>query len=658
MHLESNLLLTAETLHLEPGLVRGRTVRGALALKRVASGTYLLVNELQARVLDEFTSPRNVPDALESCIRQRICPPLREFYDLILKAHHAGVLRSEELDPTGPAPIPRPAVRWFVPLPPAGGVALAGAGAIATLVALALWLPAVPRDRADFLRGWLAVCGALSAGHLLAASALRGAGCEVHRPRLRWLTLAPHFAVELEDRCMAGRMGRAAVLALTILPLGLATAAGLWRHQPWVFPPLVALFFFCRPIGDTVTGNLLLLLRREPVLATDGAPLFDARLSLVELWRVAWRRFDLRVTVLQFALGIGWALGFSFVVDRTAHLGLWQRLLAWPNRQTDFTAAGIVAGGVVAFWIATSLQYRVIDASVAAWRRGTAELRRWRAARGPASDPVELEALIRRNPLLRRLDPDVQAELVGLLQPLRARPWRKLVTFDETPATVGFILTGRATVYQRLKSGRKARFFGIIDGDLFGAHKLVDPHGASLEVRTNTPVVAVTLGREDFQRLVVDTLGVPAVCRYVHNHLFLHRAAALCADWRPAAIARFAELATTATHSAGGKIILQGQEVGSLHVLYEGQARALKDRKPVARLRPGDFFGEISLLQTSAATADVETTEDTSCLVVNRVEFIRFISRNQHVALQLERLCSKRLGHPIFPLDHQSFDVR
>jgi len=116
--------------------------------------------------------------------------------------------------------------------------------------------------------------------------------------------------------------------------------------------------------------------------------------------------------------------------------------------------------------------------------------------------------------------------------------------------------------------------------------------------------------------------------------------------------------AGTATHSAGGKIIIQGQEVGSLHVLYEGKARTVKDRQLIASLRPGDFFGEISLLQTSAATADVETTEETRCLVVNRVEFIRFLARNQHVALQLERFCSKRLGRPIFPLDHESFDVR
>ena len=93
-------------------------------------------------------------------------------------------------------------------------------------------------------------------------------------------------------------------------------------------------------------------------------------------------------------------------------------------------------------------------------------------------------------------------------------------------------------------------------------------------------------------------------------------------------------------------------------MLYQGRARAVRDNKPVGKIRPGDFFGEISLLQTSAATADVETSDDASFLVVNRLEFIRFMSRNHHVALQLERQCSQRLGHPIFPLDPNSFEVR
>jgi hypothetical protein len=193
-----------------------------------------------------------------------------------------------------------------------------------------------------------------------------------------------------------------------------------------------------------------------------------------------------------------------------------------------------------------------------------------------------------------------------------------------------------------------------MESDLFGAHHLFEESSGGFEIRTRTPLVALTLDHADFKRLVVDRLGPAAVAAYLQKHLFLQRSSPVCADWRPATIARFSDLIATASHAAGGRIIKRGQEVPNLYVLYEGRARALDRNKRGARINPGDFFGEISLLQTSAAVADVESRDDSRSFVVNRMEFIRFMSRNHHVALQMERLCSKRLGRPLFPLDRLS----
>jgi CRP-like cAMP-binding protein len=248
-------------------------------------------------------------------------------------------------------------------------------------------------------------------------------------------------------------------------------------------------------------------------------------------------------------------------------------------------------------------------------------------------------------------------ELAQHVRPFTARPWSTIIGFDDDPQFVGLILSGSAVVHRRLKSGRKTRFLNLVEGDLFGAHRMVDNDISTLEVRTRTPLWGLAIEREAFQRLVVDKLGLAAVRNYMHKHLFLQRATPVCAEWRPAAVARFAELAATAAHAAGGKIIARDQEVASLYVLYEGQAQASQGGKSVGRIAPGDFFGEVSLLQASAATADVEPTDDSRCLVVNRIEFIRFMSRNHHVALQMERLCSKRLGRPVFPIDDRGFDA-
>lgn len=660
MDQHANLLLSAETLRRETGLARGQTVGDTFALKRLASQTYLIVNKLEAGVLAEFATPKNVPQALENCIRDRKCPPLHKFYDLVLKAHRAGLLRSEELCPEAPATIERPPVRWFMSLKPRGLTVLAGLGALAAVGAgFDRWGAVLPARWLDVLYGWLAVCGALSLGQSLVAAALRGAGCEVHHPHLKWLTLTPHFAVDEADTCMAGRLGRATIQVAALLPLALVTGLALWLRQPWSLLPLAALFLACRPVGASPFGRLLVLLRRSPLLSTDAAPLFDVPLAFTEHLRLAWRRFDARVAALQFIASIGWAFGLGYVAYRLLHLPLTDVLRDWSHWEKTLLALAAALAVLGLLGLAAEIQNRAVDTVVAAWRR----LRlAWRRARhrplDPATDLERIEDLIRRNPLLGRLDPMAQMELAGCLQPFQSGAWRTVVRFDEAPACVSLIVSGRASVYRRLKSGRKTRFLRVQEGDLFGAHHLVDRDNASLEVRTDTPLVALTLPVADFQRIVIDRLGEAAVCTYVHKHLFLQNSSPLCAGWRPAAIARFVALADTASHSAGGRILVRGQEVPSLYVLYEGHARTRDKHQRTAKLSPGDIFGEISLLQTSSATTDVEARDEARSLVVNRVEFIRFMTHNHHVALQMERMCSRRLGRPIFPLERCGFEER
>jgi len=653
MNQHTNLLLAAENLQRDADLHRGKNVRGAFALKRPASQTYMVVNELQARVLSEFAKAKTVPQALENCICERKCPALREFYDLILKAHAAGILRSEELCAEGPAPIERPAVRWFASLKPRVTTLLVCFAVIAaTGVVFCLRESVLPVLPLDFALGWLAVCGALSLGQVFAAAALRGADCEVHHPHFRWLTPFPHFAVDLADACMAGLLGRATIYAVSLLPLALTAGLALWFRTPWSLFPLAVLFFLCRPVGRSPMGLMLQLLRRNPLLSTDSRPLFEAPMEFSERLRLAWRRFDGGVATVKLLVSTAWAIGLACTVYRVLHLNVVEVFQDWSLWAITYLAVGATLSVISLLWLAGLIYTHASAVLKSAWRRARLTYSRLRPAAAPGIEGIEL--LIQRHPLLGNLDPGLQMELAACFRPFQAKAWQTLTKFGEPPPFVGLIVSGRVTLYRQLKSGRKARFLRLIESDLFGAHHLYDEPGVGFEIRTGTPLVALTLDQADFQRLVVDRLGPAAVASYLQKHLFLQRSTPICAEWRPATIARFTDLVGTTSHAAGGRIIARGQEVGNLYVLYEGRARAVDRDKRAARIEPGDFFGEISLLQTSAAHADVESHDDSRSLVVNRLEFIRFMARNHSVALQMERLCSKRLGRPLFPLDRLS----
>lgn len=72
-------------------------------------------------------------------------------------------------------------------------------------------------------------------------------------------------------------------------------------------------------------------------------------------------------------------------------------------------------------------------------------------------------------------------------------------------------------------------------------------------------------------------------------------------------------------------------------------------------IHAGEFFGEIGLMQNSSPNATVTANEGTRCLRIPRIELLRFVTHNYAVALEIERVSSKRLGRPLFPLRSGDF---
>jgi hypothetical protein len=55
-------------------------------------------------------------------------------------------------------------------------------------------------------------------------------------------------------------------------------------------------------------------------------------------------------------------------------------------------------------------------------------------------------------------------------------------------------------------------------------------------------------------------------------------------------------------------------------------------------------------MQNSSPNSSVTANNGTRCLTIPRVEMLRFVTHNYTVALEIERVSSKRLGRPLFPL--------
>ena len=68
-----------------------------------------------------------------------------------------------------------------------------------------------------------------------------------------------------------------------------------------------------------------------------------------------------------------------------------------------------------------------------------------------------------------------------------------------------------------------------------------------------------------------------------------------------------------------------------------------KNGKQLATLGPGDFCGEISLLQGTPASADVAALRQGRCLKLGKEHFLKLVSQDFLTGMAIERTLDRRV---------------
>src|SRR5690606_2043604 len=78
--------------------------------------------------------------------------------------------------------------------------------------------------------------------------------------------------------------------------------------------------------------------------------------------------------------------------------------------------------------------------------------------------------------------------------------------------------------------------------------------------------------------------------------------------------------------SAGTVLVEEGAKAVEFFVITSGAAKVIRGGRTVAKLRPGDHFGELGVLADQRRSATVVATEDISLVVLARAEFLGAIA--------------------------------
>lgn len=107
---------------------------------------------------------------------------------------------------------------------------------------------------------------------------------------------------------------------------------------------------------------------------------------------------------------------------------------------------------------------------------------------------------------------------------------------------------------------------------------------------------------------------------------------------------KVARWADTVDLPEGKHLLDEGRLPHEFFVIIEGEVEVLHDEKRLATLGPGDFFGEIALIEHGRRTASVVTTTPTTLAVMSPASFAAMRREMAEVALRIDDAIRERLA--------------
>lgn len=106
---------------------------------------------------------------------------------------------------------------------------------------------------------------------------------------------------------------------------------------------------------------------------------------------------------------------------------------------------------------------------------------------------------------------------------------------------------------------------------------------------------------------------------------------------------QIASMCTEVSVTAGQVLCREGGPGHEFFVLEHGSAEVTVDGRRVAEVGPGDFFGELALLDGGARTATVTALTDGQVLVLTAAEFAGLLDSEPSVAVRMLPAIGRRL---------------
>jgi CRP-like cAMP-binding protein len=100
-------------------------------------------------------------------------------------------------------------------------------------------------------------------------------------------------------------------------------------------------------------------------------------------------------------------------------------------------------------------------------------------------------------------------------------------------------------------------------------------------------------------------------------------------------LGRILNTAKETFHNAGESIVTEGRGGVGFHLITDGKAKVVRSGRTVATLGPGEFFGEMALVDDAPRSASVLADTDLATVVISKWEFRPIVKEHPELAWKL-----------------------
>jgi putative peptide zinc metalloprotease protein len=255
--------------------------------------------------------------------------------------------------------------------------------------------------------------------------------------------------------------------------------------------------------------------------------------------------------------------------------------------------------------------------------------------------------VLKRVPLFVNLGDEELDRVAHSLKTERFSAGELVIRQGEPGEKFYIIERGSVSVWKTSEEGVEAKQARLGPGQYFGEIALVTNAPRNATIRAETPLVLLSLDHADFDRLVRGYVSLAEQVNTNVRYSWLLRGMPIFDELASHELDLLAARLQPETFRAGEVIFREGESGDKFYIIESGQVLVTQTvdgaEIELSRRGPGEYFGEIALIQDRPRTATITAVMETNLLSLEAGYFHELVSGHLLIGQAISRTGTRRL---------------